>query len=134
MREILFKAKRIDNGEWIEGDLRQDKDLEEMYIGGWSYYTDAQGLQRESYEYRVDPTTLCQYTGFNDDEGNKIFEHDIIHIQDGEYCQGFWEFDEKIEMKDVRGVEMFRLLYEETAHKKVIGNVFDNPELVEGEK
>lgn len=134
MREILFRAKRLDNHEWVEGDLRQDNNLEEMYIRGWDYYTDAQGLQREPYEYQVDPTTLCQYTGFTDDDGNKVFEHDIIYIQDGQCCQGFWEFEETTEIKDIRGCDMLRLLCEETAHKKVIGNKFDNPELMESEQ
>lgn len=35
MREILFKGKRMDNGEWIEGDLQQDRDIEKTYIGGY---------------------------------------------------------------------------------------------------
>ena len=47
MREILFRAKRIDNGEWVEGDLRQDRDLETAYISGWDYYTTEGGLERE---------------------------------------------------------------------------------------
>ena len=40
MREILFRGKRKDNGEWVEGDLRQDKDTGASYISGWNYYTD----------------------------------------------------------------------------------------------
>lgn len=43
MREILFKAKRIDNREWIEGDLQQDKDLETAWICGYDYFMDEDG-------------------------------------------------------------------------------------------
>lgn len=50
MREILFRGKRKDNGEWIEGDLRQDKDLGESHISGWNYYTDCAGAERELCE------------------------------------------------------------------------------------
>ena len=46
MREILFRGKRKDNGEWLEGNLRQDKDTGASYISGWNYYTDCAGLEQ----------------------------------------------------------------------------------------
>lgn len=65
-REILFKAKRKDNREEVEGYYRADPDLDIHFICGWNYYPSENGLERESFEYEIDPDTLCQYTGLND--------------------------------------------------------------------
>lgn len=78
MREILFRGKRADTGEWIYGDLRQDEDLETAYIGGWDYFTADYALQREPFEYPVSPETVGQFTGMKDKNNRKLFEGDII--------------------------------------------------------
>lgn len=83
-REILFKAKRKNWRElpkdewWVEGDLRQDRDLETAFISGWDYYTSESGLEREPFEYEIDPETFCQYTGKTDKNEKKIWENDIV--------------------------------------------------------
>lgn len=82
MREILFKAKRLDNGEWVKGDLGQDKDLEKYYISGWNYYTADSGLEREPYLHEVYASTVCQYIGIRDRNNDRIFENDIIRFVD----------------------------------------------------
>ena len=88
-REILFKAKRKNWRElpkeewWVEGDLRQDRDLETAFISGWDYYTSESGLEREPFEYEIDPETFCQYTGKTDKNEKKIWENDIVRTTVG---------------------------------------------------
>lgn len=73
MREILFRGKRFDTGEWVEGWLFQNKHNSKKYfIRTFPYQDD------EYEDHVVDPKTIGQYTGVNDKSGTKIFEGDII--------------------------------------------------------
>lgn len=72
MREILFKAKRLDNGEWVEG----------YYIGPIGVLDvheicDVHDITGPRVE--VDPSTVCQYTGLKDKNGKRIFEGDNVY-------------------------------------------------------
>ena len=89
-REIVFKAKRLDSEEWIEGFLTQGFSKENHNELG--YYISF--LNDDNFEtHQIDPDTVCQYTGFNDKYDKKIFESDVTHF--AEYVafeNGCWKF------------------------------------------
>lgn len=70
-RTIKFKAKRLDNGEWVKGNLRTSKSDNAMIIP-----------IEYSGTFPVDPYTICQFTGLTDCEGNEVWEGDIIKNHD----------------------------------------------------
>lgn len=143
MREIDFKAKRIDNGEWVEGFLYIRKDG----VAEINYYNNE--LDVERYTHEVDPNTICQYTGLKDKDGNKIWENDILSDDDmfsvvrwdeegarfiiDDYgtkgCLMEYGFDEcmgEYGVVDTYGFDDFCSM----KSFEVIGNIFDNPELL----
>lgn len=139
-REILFKAKRKNWRElpkeewWIEGDLRQDRDLEKAFVSGWSYYSSESGVERDPFEYEIDPETICQYTGLTDKNGKRIWENDICIIhsssiddEDG-YFTIAWDEDGARFILDGNLIVDFDNCYGYEC--EVIGNIFDNPELL----
>ena len=78
-RDILFKAKRIDNGEWVEGYLCYKKDycFDNRTKPKAVIITEYSNTGIVSFE--IDETTICQYTGLTDKDGNKIWENDIVN-------------------------------------------------------
>lgn len=146
MREILFRGRRRDTGVWIQGDFSQDKDLGTVYISGYTYYSDADGLQREPYCFEVDPQTIGQFTGLTDHNGTKIFEGDIVNCWD---TNSGIDFKAVIEFGNPNGKNSWGyqlhpitigysnleiLLWidmdEFGVYCQVIGNIHDNPKLL----
>ena len=139
MREILFKAKRKDNGEWVEGYYRADPDLDTHYICGWNYYASENGLEREPFEEEINPDTLCQYTGFTDKNGKKIWENDILKANLDEsypenitYIKILWN-ECRFCVNENYSTDIWTLEKWDAEHFQVCGNIFDNPDLLEVE-
>ena len=141
MREYLFRGKRLDNDEWVEGDLFQDRDLGTVHIQGFDYYSTEEGLQRDGYSFEVDPETVGQFTGLTDKNNRKIFEGDILHtsyhserdrivfFDNGRFR---WKFVHACGIYDAGAEDCVCLQKESVQNQSVIGNIHDNPELLEG--
>ena len=116
MREILFRGKSIDDGEWLQGDLYHRND--EVLINNF----------QKGFNISVNPETIGQFTGLTDKNGKKIFEGDICKVGNLIYKVVFeyscWWF--KILSNRVYCCPAFNSHCGE--HCEVIGNVHDNPE------
>ena len=141
MREILFRGKRCDNGEWVQGFyVRADHHWHKNGIhkdwialgasanGGWFALHN---------KYAVKAETVGQYTGLTDKNGKKIFEGDIVRcismtdmanmvviFEDGEFrmvlCEKYKDY--------IPGCGFYAI---RCFDKEIIGNIHDNPELLE---
>lgn len=75
MRQIKFKAKRLDGKGWVCGYFYEEN--------GNTYIIEncqKESMLNRNITYEVDPSTVCQFTGLKDSKGKDIFEHDIIHF------------------------------------------------------
>lgn len=135
MREILFRGKRLDNGQWVEGHLVVCK------TNGRSFITELIEVDEDSWLYwEVDPNTVDQYTGLTDKNGTKIFEGDIatlisrnslgygdtVNVKFIFTKGGFYAYlldkDFLLRNLPIRGIT-------KDIEITVIGNIHDNPEL-----
>lgn len=143
MREILFKAKQIDNGEWIEGSLI-DLDIDSGYCYIVQPYKKASILPIifliTDRMKLVDSETLCQFTGLCDKNGNKIWENDICDRKEKypevvKMANGDWTLDYSYALGRDYGNSYCNLGFYVNERKcvEVIGNIFDNPELLQEE-
>lgn len=131
MREILFRGKRVDNGEWTYG-YYCPKPYSHFPCEAAIFPSET--IDRDWHGERVDPDTVGRFTGLTDHNGVKIFEGDVIEYTDG--CNdwlGAVKYacdDAQFVVRFIGGdVESFDNLY--SGDCEVIGNIYDNPELLE---
>lgn len=131
MREILFRGKRLDNGEWVYG-----------YYAEFSNHTKHQIFVPNGC-FEVDPSTIGQFTGLTDKDGKRIFEGDIVEFEQFDASsENHEEWDYKV-TRDVVTMERFPkywLQHEDMGYEGerlvnaefsiIIGNIYDNPELL----
>lgn len=134
MREILFKAKRIDNGEWVEGCLVIDHSRSNLFE-----YRMQPVESGVLYAPPIDPETLCQFTGLCDKNGNKIWENDILMAHLDEFypedttCETVeWGFAGFV-VHEANSTDREYLDKFDLEHYEVVGNIFDNKELLQEE-
>lgn len=138
MREILFKTKRIYDGKWIEGYYLRDQ----YHIGGEDIIFYRKDSDRFTvYTDRIDIETLCQFTGLYDKNGDKIWENDIFQYTDEAMViqKDLIEYNEThasfVRLHNAEKLGLQYLWIDEATcnHGEVIGNIFDNKELLQEE-
>lgn len=145
MRMILFRGKQVDSKEWIHGSLitgvftRGGQDIPYILSPYKAEYDCFEDFYEENGIYEVDPETVCQYTGLTDKNGRKIFEGDYISCK--QYVGGN-QISRCVELGYVEmkhgafGLHRKQGYYRpfkdwlEDYKYEVIGNIFDNPELI----
>lgn len=144
----LFRAKRVDTGEWVEGNLVWSYDADDDYKAIIIPTTDSNMFTRGGARgdlgfenwFRVDQSTICQCTGLKDKDGKMIWENDVMvanldddYPEDETYIRILWlesGFCSKEKgSKDIAPVDKF-----DRERFEVIGNIFDNPLLNKREK
>ena len=118
MKEILFKGKRKDTGEWTEGYFFKIWDRVFLL---WGMTGDSPNMEE------IIPETVGQYTGLTDKNGKKIFEGDIMQLCSACYpCLVYWDGKGWAWKQNGKRREI------DLTHEKMdtIGNIYDNPELL----
>ena len=161
MREVLYRGKRVDNDEWVYGYyykisappvcFKEDEKVvrdKHFIIFEHPNYVPDWGMPRQMVQAEVDPKTIGQWTGLTDETGIKIFEGDVIKVEETGYVPftrtGIVVFKEGrfgVEYKTCYGENAFCVFDKTSVWREgnasgeltykycIVGNVWDNPEL-----
>ena len=134
MREILFRGKRIDNGDWVHGIYYTMYSLDEEKL---VYAIDMCGPH--GYTVIVEPESIGQYIGVNDKEGNKIFEGDILmdtgfkkdNTDENLHYEIKWD-EENLKFEAYCTTSCMKMGFMDVDAQAcvVVGNIYENPELI----
>lgn len=121
MRTIKFRGKRIDNDGWVYGDLLTNNPTPQIL----AFYG----------QYLVDEDTIGQYTGLLDKNDKEIFEGDILEIADEMYAKVVWNKEKaSFEYEYLHSTQIANAFYEfNMPYLSIVGNIYDNKELMKGE-
>lgn len=140
MRDIIFRGKRLDNGEWETGSL-----IISMVCGIKQYHIQREGTAGYLYCFAVDPDTVGQYTGLQDKNGKKIFEGDIfkedysgivrsvfrvpggLAFEDNPVSFGY---DHRAPVYPYSSIAEMQNASWLSKYCEVVGNIHDNPDLL----
>ena len=134
-REILFRGKRMDNSEWLFGSYHYKNYPDykgDMVEGHYIAVSD------KCYNRAVDPATVGQYTGLKDKNGKRIYEGDICrNTKTGEIASVKWHgtmagYVWSNRRRDNKSLFDFGELFRAYDKYEIIGNIYDNPELLKG--
>lgn len=148
MRDIIFRGKRLDNGEWVEGDYfrkyiyDKDDNVSLHHLIGWQV-ADNDGEMCNDYE-DVDPATVGQYTGMKDKNGKKIFEGDIFKDYSGIVRSVFrvpgglafednpvsFGYDHRAPVYPYSSIAEMQNASWLSRYCEIIGNIHDHPDLL----
>lgn len=128
----LFKAKRKDNGEWVQGALLLHDSDAATILNQHPADGSLQGFE-------VDLSTICQCTGLKDKNGKLIRENDIVKDENGNLYKAFWQDNYyQFSWICIKSAKLpigakWSLWSFKSFEIEIVGNIFDNPELLESE-
>lgn len=132
MREIKFRGKRVDNGEWVYGGFYRGVMPETENPFSLDNARIKTIIIQEGTYYHVDPSTVGQFTGLKDKNGKEIYEGDVVRIDD--LGIGIVDYEEGRFAMRRREERFCWPVYCRIDHSpfvpEVIGNIYENPELL----